>query len=155
MSQTRWAPDLDMPTESGLHSVLLVAARYFPYMGGMETHVYEVGQRLVRTGIRVTVLTTDLSGHLPIFEDVDGVKIRRVPAWPTNKDYYFAPDMYRVIVRGGWDLVHCQGYHKRHLPCLRHGRPGFHTWLRFIVVGIRLISAKCSGGFIGWRSVRC
>src|SRR6266566_7842489 len=28
MSQTRWAPDLDVPTESGLHSVLLVAARY-------------------------------------------------------------------------------------------------------------------------------
>ncbi len=74
MSQTRWAPDLDVPTESGLHSVLLVAARYFPYMGGMETHVYEVGQRLARAGIRVTVLTTDLSGQLPTFEDMRPTK---------------------------------------------------------------------------------
>jgi len=96
--------------------VLLVAARYFPYMGGMETHVYEVGQRLARAGIRVTVLTTDLSGQLPTFEDMDGVQIRRVRAWPTNKDYYFAPDMYRVIVSGRWDLVHCQGYHNLVAP---------------------------------------
>src|SRR5690348_8742597 len=55
MSQTRGAPDVDMPTASGLHRVLLVAARYFPYMGGMETHVYEVGQRLARAGISVTI----------------------------------------------------------------------------------------------------
>jgi glycosyltransferase involved in cell wall biosynthesis len=116
MSQTRWAIDQDMPAESALQSVLLVAARYFPYTGGMETHVYEVGRRLVHAGIRVTVLTTDLSGQLPTIEDMDGVHIRRVRAWPTNKDYYFAPEMYQFIVQGGWDLVHCQGYHNLVAP---------------------------------------
>jgi glycosyltransferase involved in cell wall biosynthesis len=39
------------------------------------------------------------------------MQIRRVHAWPTNKDYYFAPGIYRTITRGRWDLVHCQGYH--------------------------------------------
>src|SRR5437868_3441004 len=41
----------------------------------------------------------------------EGMQIRRVRAWPTNKDYYFAPGIYRIITHGHWDLIHCQGYH--------------------------------------------
>jgi glycosyltransferase involved in cell wall biosynthesis len=100
-----------MSNEFSSLRVLLVAARYFPYMGGVETHVYEVGRRLARVSVEVTILTTDVSGRLPAVEEVDGMQIRRVRAWPANKDYYFAPGIYRVITRGRWDLVHCQGYH--------------------------------------------
>jgi len=100
-----------MPTELRPLRVLMVAARYIPYMGGVETHVYEVGRRLVRAGIEVTVLTTDVSGRLPIFEESEGMQIHRVRAWPTNKDYYYAPGIFGFITRGQWDLVHCQGYH--------------------------------------------
>ena len=100
-----------MPTEPSPLRVLVVAARYLPYMGGLETHVYEVGRRLARAGVEVTVLTTDVSGRLPAFEESEGMRIRRVRAWPANKDYYFAPGIYRVITCGRWDLVHCQGYH--------------------------------------------
>ena len=96
---------------SGPLRVLLVAARYFPYMGGLETHVYEVGRRLVRAGVQVTVLTTDVSGQLLTSENMEGMQIRRVRSWPSNKDYYFAPDIYRIITQEKWDLVHCQGYH--------------------------------------------
>jgi glycosyltransferase involved in cell wall biosynthesis len=91
--------------------VLLVAARYFPYMGGVETHVYEIGRRLADAGVDVTILTTDPSGLLPIVEESNNVHIHRVRSWPSNKDYYFAPGIYRFITRGRWDLVHCQGYH--------------------------------------------
>jgi len=38
--------------------VLMVTPRYFPYMGGTETHVHEVGRRLVQDDIDVTILTT-------------------------------------------------------------------------------------------------
>ncbi|MFL5656163.1 MAG: glycosyltransferase family 4 protein [Ktedonobacteraceae bacterium] len=100
-----------MPSEPGPLRVLLVATRYFPYMGGLETHVYEVGRRLAQAGVEVTVLTTDVSGRLPAVEESEGVQIFRVRAWPTNKDYHFAPGIYRFITRGQWDLVHCQGYH--------------------------------------------
>jgi glycosyltransferase involved in cell wall biosynthesis len=92
-------------------NVLMVAARYYPYIGGVETHVYEVGWRLAQAGINVTVLTTDTSRQLPAVEESRGVQILRVPAWPTNKDYYFAPAVYRIITQGHWSLVHCQGYH--------------------------------------------
>src|SRR5262249_19814389 len=28
-----------------------------------------------------------------------------------NRDYYFAPGIYRELVRGTWEIVHVQGYH--------------------------------------------
>lgn len=91
--------------------VLLVTARYFPYMGGVETHVYEVGRRLAQAGASVTVLTTDPSGALPPRETVEGIEVLRVRAYPARRDYYLAPDIYRVITRMPWDIVHVQGCH--------------------------------------------
>ena len=98
-------------TKSESLRVLLVAARYIPYVGGLETHVYEVGRRLASAGVDVTVLTTDVSGALPTLEEFEGKQIRRVRAWPANRDYYFAPGIYRAITQGQWDIIHCQGYH--------------------------------------------
>lgn len=91
--------------------VLLATARYFPYMGGVENHTYQVARRLAYAGVDVTVLTTDPSGQLPANEQLDGVKIQRVRAWPAKRDYYFAPGIYRVIMHGSWDIVHCLSYH--------------------------------------------
>ena len=105
-----------MPNESSSLSVLMVAARFFPYMGGTETHLYEVGRRLVHAGVKVTILTTDVSGQLPVFEESEEMQIRRVRAWPTKKDYYFAPDIYQVITRERWDLIHCHSYHNLVAP---------------------------------------
>lgn len=101
---------LDAPLTRPLR-VLLVTARYFPLMGGVETHCYEVGRRLASAGAEVTVLTTDPSGKLPRREVVEGIRVRRVRAWPAKKDYYFAPAIWRAIRRGGWDVVHVQGCH--------------------------------------------
>jgi glycogen synthase len=91
--------------------VLFVTARYFPHIGGVENHVYQVASRLARLGIDATILTTDSSGHLPAVEDVEGVHIRRIRSWPSIEDYYFAPDIYRIITQERWDIVHVQSYH--------------------------------------------
>jgi glycosyltransferase involved in cell wall biosynthesis len=89
----------------------MVAARYYPFMGGIETHVYEVARRIADDNVDVTVLTTDPSGNLPTDELVDGAHIRRVKAYPSNADFYVAPDIWRIVSRGNWDVVHCQGVH--------------------------------------------
>jgi glycosyltransferase involved in cell wall biosynthesis len=89
----------------------MVSANAFPVMGGVETHVHEVAPRIARAGFDVTVLTTDRSGRLPQREEVGGVHVRRVRAMPAERDYYFAPGIYRHVARGGWDLLHCQGVH--------------------------------------------
>jgi len=110
------AGDLHMSTDVSVGPrplrVLLATARYFPYSGGIETHVFEVARRLAAEGVDVTVLTTDPSARLPAYEDAEGVTVRRVRSWPRNvEDYYVAPGIYREIVQGSWDVVHCQGSH--------------------------------------------
>ncbi|WP_439923015.1 glycosyltransferase family 4 protein [Nitrobacter sp. JJSN] len=90
--------------------ILMVAARCHPFMGGIETHIQEVGPRLVARGHTVDVLTTDPSGEWPAEETVRGMNVRRVPAWPKHRDLYVAPGIFAAISRGSWDLVHFQGY---------------------------------------------
>ncbi|MBR0900654.1 glycosyltransferase family 4 protein [Bradyrhizobium tropiciagri] len=90
--------------------ILMVAARCYPFVGGIETHIQEVGPRLVARGYSVDVLTTDPSGKFPVEEDVRGMHVRRVPAWPRELDLYLAPQVYTAIRRGSWDLIHFQGY---------------------------------------------
>lgn len=101
-----------MSTQKSALHVLMVTPRYYPYMGGIETHVHEVGRRLQRNGLNVTLLTTmPVAMALPREEDVHGMHVIRVPAWPSRLDFYLAPEMYSIITRGNWDIVHCQGCH--------------------------------------------
>jgi len=91
--------------------ILMVTPRYFPEVGGIETHVYEVSRRLVQRGHSIVVLTTDRTRRLPVEEIAAGVHVKRVPAWPGTGDYYFAPGIYREVMNGEWDVIHIQGYH--------------------------------------------
>jgi glycosyltransferase involved in cell wall biosynthesis len=88
----------------------LVCARYLPFTGGIELHVHEVARRLAGLGVEVTILTTDPTGELPAHELVEGVTIERVRAYPAERDYYLAPAVYGALGRGGYDVVHVQGY---------------------------------------------
>lgn len=90
--------------------ILMVAARCYPFTGGIETHIHEVGPRLVARGHVVDVLTTDPSGELPVEEYMRGMRVQRVRAWPRKWDLYVSPGIYGAIRRGRWDLVHFQGY---------------------------------------------
>lgn len=106
--------------------VLMVTPRYFPFMGGVENHVYQVARRLAHAGTEVTVLTTDPSGELSPMEEVAGVKIQRTRAWPANRDYHFAPQIRDVIRNGNWDLVHLQSYHTLVAPIAMYAAKRAH-----------------------------
>lgn len=120
----------------------MVTPRYYPYIGGTETHVYEVSRRLAQSGNNVTVLTTVPYGSaspVPLKEENQGVHIIRVPAWPRKRDYYFAPKMRSIIKQTRWDLIHCQGCHtfvpllamlaakEAHLPYILTFHTGGHS----------------------------
>ena len=100
--------------------LLFVTPRYLPFVGGVQNHVHQVGSRLARSGVEVTVLTTNPGKRLPAEEISDDIQIRRVPAWPADRDYYLAPQIYSTITSGSWDLVHVQSYHTRHIFFLLH-----------------------------------
>lgn len=89
----------------------MVACRYLPLLGGIETHVDEVARRMAARGLDVTVLTTDVSGLLPTFERQGELAVRRFPARPRWTDLYASPALAREVARGGYDIVHVQGVH--------------------------------------------
>ena len=91
--------------------VLEVTARYFPDGGGIETHVREVSRRLAARGARVRVLTTDRTRELPSTYVDEGFTVERVHAWPKRRDYYLAPRIWRRVVDGPEQIIHCQGVH--------------------------------------------
>jgi len=103
--------DSSVPQSDGRIRILLVSHKFPPYMGGIETHTYEVARRMAGRGHSVTVLTGDASGALPAEESVSGTRVVRVPAYPRSSDLFFAPGVYREISRGSWDIVHVQGFH--------------------------------------------
>ncbi len=103
-----------MIQQEQLLRVLMVTPRFFPFMGGIETHVYEVGRRLARDGVEVTILTTrprTRSETLPREEVIADMCVLRVHSWPAERDYHIAPEMYALIQQGNWDVIHCQGCH--------------------------------------------
>jgi glycosyltransferase involved in cell wall biosynthesis len=103
-------------TETTDHSeirlnILLVSHKFPPFMGGIETHTFEVGWRMAAGGHSVTVLTADPAGTLATEETVAGMHVLRVPAYPKTSDVFYAPGIYREVVRGSWDVAHVQGFH--------------------------------------------
>src|SRR5919201_3244327 len=120
-----------------LERVVMVTPRFHPEVGGVETHVYETGRRLVAQGVDLTVLPPERRGALPAVEMLDGIRVRRVRAWPADRDYRFAPGILRALARERCDVVHCQGYHTLVAPL---------AMLAAIAGGTPLIVSFHSGG---------
>ena len=90
-----------------------VCPRYYPYIGGVETRVKEVSERLAKKGFDVEVLTTDPSKKLLVDVIVNGVKVKRFKSWAPNEAYYFSRELKKYLMRNidSYDFVHAHNYH--------------------------------------------
>lgn len=95
-----------------------ICPRYHPYIGGIETHVREISERLVKKDFEVDVLTTDPLGELPKEEVINGIRIRRFKSWAPSEAYYFSRDLRMYLMENSeeYDIVHAHSYHA--LPAL-------------------------------------
>jgi glycosyltransferase involved in cell wall biosynthesis len=96
--------------------VAMVTPRFLPLTGGLEVHVREVAIRLLARGVTVSVITTDPSGQLSKREIVDGIDVRRLPAWPPRTDLHYAAGLARAISEVAPDVIHIQGIHTLTAP---------------------------------------
>ena len=110
--------------------ILMVSDFFHPNVGGIETHIYNLSQSLIRLGHKVVVYThmygRDRCGvrHLG-----GGLKVYYIPRLPFYKGTTF-PTIYgtlrlfRVVtVRERIDVVHChQTFSTLALECLWHAR---------------------------------
>ena len=106
------APSIEPLVPTRPIRVLIVATRFLPDLGGVETHTNEITRRMARrSDLDLTILATDRSGTLPIREEYEGFSVLRCRSYPRYRDYYFAPGVYRQVLARDYDLVHCQGIH--------------------------------------------
>jgi glycosyltransferase involved in cell wall biosynthesis len=89
-----------------------VCPRYFPYIGGVETHVKEISERLERRDFEIHVLTTDPFGELPKEEIIKNVKVIRFKSWAPGEAYYFSRDLKDYLKKNSseFNLVHAHNY---------------------------------------------
>jgi glycosyltransferase involved in cell wall biosynthesis/GT2 family glycosyltransferase len=91
--------------------ILMVTPRSPLSQGGVERHVMEVSRRMAGAGALVEVLCTEPGGPGVSEQMRDGVRIRTVRAWPANRDWCFAPRLWREMASQPWDVIHVQSYH--------------------------------------------
>ncbi len=92
-------------------SILLVAHRFPPFMGGVEMHTFEVGRRMIAKGHSVRVLTGDPTVKTTRDDVLAGMRVSRIPVYPRSSDIFFAPGLYGEVLRAKADIIHIQGFH--------------------------------------------
>ncbi len=95
-----------------------VCPTYYPSIGGVESHVRALSERLVRQGFEVEVLTTDSTGNLPKRETINSVRVLRFKSWAPSNAYHFSRELKVYLGRHSpqYDVVHAHSYHA--LPAL-------------------------------------
>ena len=88
-----------------------ICPRYFPDIGGVETHVKEISERLIKLGHKVDVITTDPTGQWKKEEIINGVKVIRFKAFAPSDAYYFAPQIYFYLKENKYNVIHAHSYH--------------------------------------------
>ena len=66
-------------------SICMFSNLYYPVVSGSSTHTANLSHELVKRGHRVVIITSRLESQYPEYEEVDGVKIYRLPAFRLPK----------------------------------------------------------------------
>ena len=90
-----------------------VCPRYYPQIGGVESHVSEISKRLAQMGHDVRVITTDSIGEMPRQEYIQDINVIRFKSWAPNDSYFFSLDLYRFLKSSSseFDIVHAHSFH--------------------------------------------
>ncbi len=88
-----------------------VCPRYYPDIGGVETYVREISERLVKLGFDVEVICTDPTGRSLEKEIINGVRVIRFRSIAPGDAYFLAPQIYFYLKSHNYDLIHAHNYH--------------------------------------------
>lgn len=58
--------------------VLFITKYFFPHIGGVEKHVYEVSKELIKNGIKVSIITEKLNTRIDDSKEDNNIKILRI-----------------------------------------------------------------------------
>ena len=116
-------------------SVLLVSDFFYPKLGGVEVHIYQLATSLIRLGLKITVLTHHFSNRQGVKYMGNGLKVYYNPMISIY-DSTSCPILYgcfkkfrEIVIKENINLVHChQCTSVTAAECLMHARTmGLHT----------------------------
>lgn len=87
---------------------------YFPstqwisFYGGIESYIYNLSKFLVKNGHKVTVVTSKIPKKLPKVENIDGIRIIRLPTPTTAGGFPLMPHLFLKLlsVSKDADIIH-------------------------------------------------
>lgn len=139
-------------------NILFLSKSFYPHVGGVERHVYEVSKLLVESGHTVTVITE--RDQLSTYECIDGIVVHRINGGHNNffkkfKIWYRLLEKIHLIRDA--DIVHAHDVYFWYFPfrlifftkksyVTFHGYEGYPV--RFQAIVIRKLSELLSNGNI-------
>merc|ERR1719158_42606 len=92
--------------------ILMVSDCFLPDLGGVESHIYNLSQRLIDIGYKVVVLTRFRGNRHGIRWMANGLKVYHLPtidvylgaSFPTL--IYLFPLLRTILIREEVDLIH-------------------------------------------------
>jgi 1,4-alpha-glucan branching enzyme len=100
--------------------IIFLVRRFYPLIGGVEKHVFELSKRLISDGHTVSVITEN-SDDLPAFETIQplGLDIYRISVGRENfvKKFRIWKELYKLRrLLSDSDIVHCHDVFFWYLP---------------------------------------
>jgi len=100
-------------------NILFFSRLFYPHIGGVEKHVAEVSRILIEKGHKITVVTEKHSEDLKLEENIDGIKVFRIPNLNEGKLRKFQIWKWlwtnRALIEKA-DIVHCHDVFFWYLP---------------------------------------
>jgi len=137
-------------------NILFLSRRFYPDIGGVEKHVFEISKILIKKGNKVTVVTESQGKE----KEIEGIKITRIPNFAEGrlKKFYIWSWFYknRNLIKDS-DVIHIHDVFYWYLPTklLFLSKKNFITFhgyesypIRKKAIIIRKISEKLSKGNI-------
>ncbi|HQO63392.1 MAG: glycosyltransferase family 4 protein [Methanoregulaceae archaeon] len=91
--------------------IIQVCPRYYPDIGGVETHVREIAERLVKMDHKVEVVCTDPNRVHSKTDFINGVSVTRFRSFAPHDAFFIAPKMKIYLKTLNAEILHAHGYH--------------------------------------------
>ena len=111
--------------------VLIFTGLFYPHVGGMEKHIYEVSQRLSKKNFDIAIITCN-PGKAPPVERMNGFMVYRLPSWSMLDGLFLIPKP----IPGSYKLLKKILEKEYNLVCT-HNRFFLASFLGFIVARLK------------------
>uniref|UniRef100_A0A6B2L2A1 phosphatidylinositol N-acetylglucosaminyltransferase n=1 Tax=Arcella intermedia TaxID=1963864 RepID=A0A6B2L2A1_9EUKA len=125
------------PRNRKRHSIAMVSDFFYPNMGGVELHLYQLSSCLIKRGNKVIMITHSYGNRKGIRYLTNGMKVYYIPqmqmynqsSYPTIALSWFLPLLRKILIREKIEIVHChQAFSVMALEGLLHARTmGYKT----------------------------